>query len=177
MWTYNYQNELYHHGVLGMKWGVRKYQNKDGSLTDAGKKRYDRDVKANNARKKDNRIIIDGPDADRWVREDLTRAKKTVNSVSDLVESTKKLESSTRPSSSPKKIKMDLSNMTDQQLRDRINRANLEKQYNDLFAPEARPAISKGRKFVSDTLDVSGRALAVGASALSVALAIKELRG
>ena len=177
MWTYNYSNELFHHGVLGMKWGVRKYQNKDGSLTNAGKKRYDRDVKANNARKKDNHIIIDGPDADRWVREDLTRAKKTVNSVSDLVESTKKLESSTRPSSSPKKIKMNLSNMTDQQLRDQINRANLEKQYNDLFAPESKPVISKGRKFISDTLDVSGRVLGVGSSALGLALAIKELRG
>ena len=33
-------NELQHHGVLGMKWGVRRYQNKDGSLTAAGKKRY-----------------------------------------------------------------------------------------------------------------------------------------
>lgn len=32
--------ELYHHGVKGMKWGVRRYQNKDGSLTPAGKKRY-----------------------------------------------------------------------------------------------------------------------------------------
>lgn len=29
-----------HHGILGMKWGVRRYQNKDGSLTAAGKKRY-----------------------------------------------------------------------------------------------------------------------------------------
>lgn len=32
--------ELYHAGVKGMKWGVRRYQNKDGSLTPAGKKRY-----------------------------------------------------------------------------------------------------------------------------------------
>lgn len=32
--------ELYHHGIKGQKWGVRRYQNKDGSLTPAGKKRY-----------------------------------------------------------------------------------------------------------------------------------------
>ena len=33
-------NYLQHHGILGMKWGVRRFQNKDGSYTDAGRKRY-----------------------------------------------------------------------------------------------------------------------------------------
>ena len=32
--------ELYHHGIKGQKWGVRRYQNADGSLTAAGQKRY-----------------------------------------------------------------------------------------------------------------------------------------
>ena len=36
----NYSNELSHYGILGMKWGVRRYQNADGSLTSAGKARY-----------------------------------------------------------------------------------------------------------------------------------------
>lgn len=34
------QDELQHHGTKGMRWGVRRYQNKDGSLTPAGKKHY-----------------------------------------------------------------------------------------------------------------------------------------
>ncbi len=44
MWQYlspPTSNELSHHGILGMKWGVRRYQNKDGTLTAAGKKRYE----------------------------------------------------------------------------------------------------------------------------------------
>ena len=35
-----YSNELFHHGILGQKWGVRRWQNEDGSLTPAGQKHY-----------------------------------------------------------------------------------------------------------------------------------------
>lgn len=37
-------DELEHNGIKGMRWGVRRYQNKDGSLTNAGKKRYNVDI-------------------------------------------------------------------------------------------------------------------------------------
>ena len=39
------ENELYHYGVIGMKWGVSRYQNKDGSLTAEGRKHYDNNEK------------------------------------------------------------------------------------------------------------------------------------
>lgn len=40
MWIYNNDEYLAHHGILGMKWGIRRYQNKDGTLTPEGRKRY-----------------------------------------------------------------------------------------------------------------------------------------
>lgn len=39
----DYDLELYHHGIKGQRWGVRRYQNSDGSLTNAGRQRYSND--------------------------------------------------------------------------------------------------------------------------------------
>ena len=165
-------NELKHWGVKGMKWGVRRYQNKDGSLTPAGQKRYDRDVRENNAKKKDNRIVIDGPDPHRWATEDIRRTKNVVDGSKAAVGELQKLNNTYAPKS--KKQSLDLSNMTDKEMRDKINRTMLERQYNDMFAPETT---SKGREFANKALDVAKDVLVVGSTALSIALAIKELKG
>lgn len=175
--------ELQHHGIKGQKWGRRRFQNKDGTLTPAGKKRYERDAMEKGyknfdessgvyyKKNKKGRENLDF-DADRYSREDLTRTRTLTNEASTMANKLKNVnDKSIRNAPKPK---MDLSNMTEKEMRDQINRAILERQYNDMFAPQT---ISKGRERVGEILENGGDILAITSSALGIALAIKELRG
>ena len=165
-----YDNYLCHYGVNGMRWGVRRYQNSDGSLTTAGRKRYERDQRENSGKKKGNKV--GQADPNRWVKEDLTRTQRLTNETAGLARNLKAAnDQSIR--SKPRK-RMDLSNMSDQDLRNQINRELLERQYNDVFNP---PTVSKGRQYASQILETTGTVLAIGSSALGIALAIKDLKG
>lgn len=167
------ENELYHYGVLGMKWGVRRYQNRDGSLTAEGKKRYNRDIAENLAKKKDSRIDTSSPDPNRWVREDIERSKRVIDSGSDLIRQAKSIERDTSPRSTKKRL--NVSNMSDKELRDKINREFLERQYSDMFGEEAK--VSRGRQFTREILEIAGTALAATSSVLGIMLSIKQLKG
>lgn len=161
---------LYHAGIKGMKWGVRRYQNKDGTLTDAGQRRYARDQRENAGKKKGERV--GQADPNRWVREDLQRTKKLTDESSSLTNALKKANDSAIKNKP--RNRMDLSKMSDKEMREKINRELLERQYNDVFNPQK---VSKGRERVSKTLETAGTVLAVTSSALGIALAIKELKG
>lgn len=173
---------LQHWGIKGMKWGVRRYQNKDGSLTDAGKKRYYKEADAGHYDKegyngtryketKKGKKEAFYADPEEWARRDNIAAKRIAEETSHMTSKLKQMSDKSirnRP-----KATMDLSNMTDEQMRREINRKLLEKQYNDMFAPQKQ---AKGREFVSKFMDVGTDVLAVTGSALGIALAVQQLR-
>lgn len=161
-------DELLHWGIKGMKWGVRRYQNTDGSLTPAGQKRYDRDTSELSDKKKAKYKADPG----KWVKDDMNAGRRLADESANLTRKLK--ESNDAVMRNRPKAKMDLSSMTDQQMRNEINRALLERQYTDMFAPQK---VSKGRVVAGKILETAGSVLAIGSSALGIALAIKELKG
>lgn len=89
MWIKN-NNELYHHGVKGMKWGVRRYQNEDGSLTNAGKRRL--------AKYLDKQSIVGDKAADDLARDLKTNYKTQLKSkINDLRNKRKILDDLSKP--------------------------------------------------------------------------------
>ena len=166
------RNELKHWGIPGMHWGIRRYQNPDGTLTEAGKKRYAREILRNNQKAKDKRVSEESlKDPTKWAKDDVTNAKNVVDSSKTFVNDLDKLEKATR--SQKENPRLDLSEMSDDELRKKINREILERQYNQYFN-EAET--DKGREYVSQIFNIGIAALSVTSSALGIALAIQQLK-
>ena len=110
-----------------------------------------------------------------YKRDRLSDAKEVVDATSNAINrvNNKNREKLNRR---PQRERMNLEGMTDKELRDRINRELLEKQYSDLFGKE-KNTISDGERKAAEILDVTGDVLGVTSSALLIALSIKKLMG
>lgn len=140
-------DELKHYGIKGMKWGVRRFQNSDGSLTADGKKRYSGD--------------------------NLKDIQKQVNQGKNVVDGVKRTKAKAAEKRTEKKIKDDLSQMSDKELRDIVNRLNMEERYMQVMKSRD---VQVGKSKADKILDYAGTALTIGSSALSIMIAIKELQ-
>ena len=93
-------NELYHHGIKGMKWGVRRYQRKDGTLTPEGRKRlgldkYDTDHNSDTVVKKGTKVsrVINTDGYHEYADPDLGGSEKAAKKyVDDLLSKEKDYE-------------------------------------------------------------------------------------
>lgn len=139
----NNKQELTHHGVKGMKWGVRRTPQQLGAARTA--KQVSQLKTA---------VSVAGS------------ASKGFNSAANIAGNM----GGRRPS---KKQKKTLNQMTDQELRQKINRMQMEQQYASMN-PSRR---ARGAAAAKSMLEVAGNVAAVGGSALAIALAIKQLKG
>ena len=171
--------------TTGTGFGMGRYVDKDGNLTEQGHKRLLNALKKNARKKKDDRVKPpDGmtvadvlTDPHQWVTDDLTGIETSLKSASSLTSDVDRfLKNQEAKKPLVRKKKLNLDNMTDAELQAKINRYILEQRYQDTFNPKEPPEVSTGKKFLMNTLEFAGSALAIGASAVTIAKAIHEMK-
>lgn len=126
--------ELYHYNIPGSHWGIRRFQNKDGTLTALGRERY-RKSQAN-------------------ASSDNTPQKKKIFGILSK-EQRKKTQTDMNSDDTPRKKKV--SEMSDKELQDVVNRLRNEQTYAQLTAPKKNPILQAGMKAAIGIIESSGK--------------------
>lgn len=168
------EGELYHWGIKGMRWGVRRYQNKDGSLTAAGKKK----LRAEQAKVRQEEQTLKNKQSVKARFDRLEARKKAVEEGnkeldgdnSKVGRKSKKGSSTDTAEATKKSIK----DMSDDELLRAVNRSRLEEQYRQLNPepPVKQSLMSKlknevvvpaatnsGKKFLENALNKVGESI------------------
>lgn len=146
--TFISTDELYHWGIKGMKWGIRRYQNSDGSLTAAGRKRYtnsdgtfnkkgEKYIAKETGRLKSEKTKLENQKKVNAQLDELAKMRKSNQDLEDEINGKKKVETeasdSKQKSAVSKTETYDMSDLTDQEVRETANRLSNEDRLKDLL--------------------------------------------
>lgn len=168
------EEELMHYGILGMKWGVRRYQRPDGSLTNAGKKRYNSEIESLKAEKakvdkvhknlnaaKRMQARKDKLEADIEAqkkqneedRENLKGGEKKAEHDAKKAEREARREEHKAEKAEEKAKSKTASEMSDEELNAAINRLRMEQTYNQLYSQMNPEKKSAGKEYLKSFVD------------------------
>ena len=208
------EDYLAHSGIKGMHWGIRRYQNSDGTLTEEGKRRYLKgyndsikktdtiETKIKTLDKKNFKDEKDYEKALNKLKQERKESKATTKSIEknsehyfneekwqkDIAEQygeqktillegkniTDIIANRLGPKTYSKKINNnDYSKMSDDELRKKINRMSLEKQYAELHGDNKY--VMSGRELSREIIQSTGAVLGIAASGVTIALMLQKL--
>lgn len=157
----------------------KKKKNRQPADSDKNNNTNSQTPDSGDSKKANNKASTSGNDSSKPNSQANNSGKKG-NTLNDYRNITTNLESATRSgktllnaTKTKKYSNFDLSDISDKDLQDRINRYNLEQKYRDILEQQN---VSPGRVYAERVLDVGGSVLGVTSSALGVALAIKQLK-
>ena len=161
-------DELVHYGVKGQKWGRRRYQNKDGSLTPAGRERYGSEERFESQYNAQQKAVMNA------VKKASEEGAKTARAGKEIeAERTRKKQRKVDKAVEDA-VRERAKQMSDQELREAVNRLNMEENYTRMM--QNRERIYLGESTASKILDGTMKGMTLASTALTIALAVKELK-